>query len=268
MFGRRKVLTPCELRINRVSLTLEQRLFATYYQKITNLSHMDPRNRDDNKMEAHGLELLNRPLPSDNFSSTEQFYAFVAAHGKSSEVDVFTMKLGFQRWIQQQQSRSTHQLVLPIFVNVHLSTLFSEQWNAFISHFPADPTLVVLELSEREGLDTYTKEDVSKTIRQLKDMGFKIAVDDLGMAYSGLYTLAVVHPDYVKIDRQLVNRIDEDEYRQYMMGSLLEYWRREGVAVIAEGIEREEEANFFLANGATYAQGYWFHRPVQVESPK
>lgn len=259
MFGRKKPLNGCEIKMNTVNFTLERELFSTFQQSIVAL----PAAAGEGML-AHGLELLNRPALSAEFSGPEQFYAFAAAHGRSSEVDLYTMELGLKRLYKSVQEKRLPLADARVFVNIHLSTLFTREWEIVVGRLPFNASSIVLELSEREGLDTYTKDSVVTAIRALQQAGFKIAIDDLGMGYSGLYTLAVVHPDYVKVDRQLVSKIDEDPYRQHMMNSLVEYWTREGVAVIAEGIERDEEALFFSQIGATYGQGYRFHRPAAV----
>lgn len=245
--------------MQRVNLTLDQDLFSTYRQSIVVLDRSGNR-----ECPVHGVELLNRPSPSSEFAGTEAFYAFVAAHGKSGEVDVFAVRLGLQRWKEKGPGAGWADTGILLFLNVHLSTLFTSGWESLAANLPVAPSSLVLELSEREGLDTYSKQEVSGMIRDLQSAGFRIAVDDLGMGYSGLYTLSVVHPEYVKIDRQLAKGIDEDRYRQHMMKALVEYWRSEAVSVIAEGVETDGEARFFADIGVPYAQGYWFHRPEPV----
>ena len=260
MFWRRVPESPCALKMIRMNDMLEKLNFATYQQRIVQLTVDSPA-----KPKIHGLELLNRPLKNPDFMNPEQFYSFAATHGKSSEVDVLTMKTALQRWTSILDSQQTPSDV-SLFVNLHLSTLFSTDWTTLLPSLPVDPSSIVLELSEREGLDTYSKEDIYTKIRELQQLGFQIAVDDLGMGYSGLYTLAMVHPDYVKIDRQLVQGIDHDPYRQHMMHALVTYWKQEQVSVIAEGIEREQEARFFFDIGTDLAQGYYYHRPSEVST--
>lgn len=262
MFWRRSPANPCAIKMAQMNEILEQRHFATYQQRIVALTAT---NQDEARV--HGVELLNRPRANSTFQSPDQFYAFAATHGKSPEVDVFTIQMAFDRW-RVAPSPPTRTPSIPlVFVNIHLSTLFSQHWEDLVHRLPdleVDPGFVVLELSEREGLDTYSNESVQMKIHQLQELGFRIAVDDLGMGYSGLYTLATVQPDYVKVDRQLVQGIDRDPYRQHMMNALVEYWKKEGVTVIAEGVERAPEAQFFFAIGTDLVQGYYFHRPVEV----
>jgi EAL domain-containing protein (putative c-di-GMP-specific phosphodiesterase class I) len=243
-----------------LDFTLKDQRFTTFQQAIVPLSS----SIDEAMASAYGCELLNRPQLSDNFASTDQFYAFVGAHGRSAEVDTHTATIGLQRYVSTHfhEDHPAHR----VFINVHLSTLFSEDWERFLAKsLMISPSQVVLEIAEREGLDAYQESDVIKKIGALRDLGFQIAVDDLGMGYSGLYTLATVQPHFVKIDRKLVRFIEQDSYRQHMMHALIAYWHKEHVQVIIEGIERQEEVAFFLATGAAYAQGYYYHRPQSIE---
>lgn len=241
-----------------VNSAMEQQQFQTLRQSIVDLPQRD------NVHALHGFEILNRPLLGTEFSSVEEFYSFSASHGRSRVLDIFTINLGLQRFRDSTLSESSQSGQPLVFVNIHLSTLFSDEWQDLLVDLPVPPTSVVLELSEREGLNTYSNRDVDFMMRDLQRAGLKVAVDDVGMGYSGLHTLAMVHPDYVKIDRQLVFNIDHDPYRQHMMKSLVEYWKREDVSTIAEGIEREQEVAFFTEIGTTFGQGYWFQQPEPV----
>ena len=260
MFLPRREKSKCELRMKDLDFTLKDQRFTTFHQAIVPLSS----SIDEAMTTAYGCELLNRPQLTDNFASTDQFYAFVGAHGKSSQVDTHTATLGLQRYASSRfhADHPAHR----VFINVHLSTLFSEDWDRFLSKsLIISPSQIVLEIAEREGLDAYREREVVEKIEAMRALGFQIAVDDLGMGYSGLYTLATVHPHFVKIDRKLVSWIDQDPYRQHMMHALMAYWHKEQVKVIVEGIERQEEVDFFLTTGAAYAQGYYYHRPQSVE---
>lgn len=255
MLWHRRPTTPCELKMEHLNNTLAQRQFQTFRQSIVRLS------TPDQKADLHGFEILNRPLLGADFSSVEEFYSFGASHGRSRVLDTYTIQLGLQRFRDFVAAEGALQGTTLVFVNIHLSTLFSDEWQTLLADLPVPPSSVVLELSEREGLNTYSHQDVDFILRDLQRNGIKVAVDDVGMGYSGLHTLAMVHPDYVKIDRELVLGIDHDLYRQHMMRSLVEYWQREGVSTIAEGIEHEQEVAFFTDIGTTFGQGYWFHKP-------
>ncbi len=138
-------------------------------------------------------------------------------------------------------------------------------WEEILPNLHVGEATIVLELSEREGLSGYSKLEVVRKMKELRAKGMKIAVDDIGKGYSGLHTLAMVEPDFVKIDRDLVKDIEVDSYRQHMMRALIEYWKQQNVHIIAEGIETESEWSFFKTLGVRYFQGYYFHKPNLVK---
>lgn len=243
----------CDKPMSDLQTILNNRLFLTYKQSIVSFANQS----------VFAFELLNRPLPDSGFVNPSHFYSFAASHGKIQEVDVYAIKMSLERFLSQKIASQKNDNT-SIFLNIHLSTLFSSKWDNLVPILVNYKSPIVLELSEREGLGSYTKEDVQYKIKQLTEFGFQFAVDDLGMGYSGLFTLAMVKPNFVKIDRQLVDKIDADPYRQHMMKALVQYWRTIEVQVIVEGIERKEEAEFFSEIGANLAQGYLYHRPEQV----
>ncbi|MHB1684977.1 MAG: EAL domain-containing protein [Bacilli bacterium] len=259
IYFKKRPLSKCEVRMKKLEELLDQQHFSTFRQAIA------PLGGDESiQQSAVGYELLNRPHSSSEFSNAETFYSFAAMHGRSSDVDIRVIEFGLHRYTAEQPHAWKSGAEPLLFVNAHLSTLFSADWERSLHSWPVPHQFIVLELSEREGLASYTKEMVKQKVAQLQQSGIKIAVDDLGMGYSGLYTLAIVRPEYVKIDRQLVSHIQTDPYRQHMMHSLIDYWNREGVTVIAEGIETADEARFFVEAGAALGQGYLFHRPEAV----
>lgn len=236
-----------------LKLTLKKNYIDTYFQNIVPMT-----GRHNNKP-IHGIELLNRSNKDSGFPTPGHFYSFAASHGQIHIVDLYVMNLGLQRMSNSSQSNTGI-----VFVNIHLSTLFSPNWQEAQKKLQLLDNQVVLEISEREGLGNYTKQEVASKIAELREAGLKLAVDDLGKGYSGLSILALVKPDYVKIDRDLVSYIDEDPYRQHMMKALVDYWQDTDVSIIVEGIERKEEDQFFRDLKVTYAQGYFYHRPERV----
>lgn len=246
--------TICEKNMENLKLTLEEGHIDTYFQKIV------PMVEKNNEIPLEACELLNRSNSNSGFANPGHFYSFAATHGQIHTVDLYVMELGLER-MRKEVLKDNQQ---PVFVNIHLSTLFSENWPEAQKKLELIDNPVVLEFSEREGLGNYTNQDLSRKVAELRDIGIKLAVDDLGKGYSGLSILALVQPDFVKIDRDLVSFIDEDPYRQHMMKALVNYWQDEDVSIIVEGIERKEEDQFFRDLKTTFGQGYFYHFPEKV----
>ncbi|WP_019625935.1 EAL domain-containing protein [Thioalkalivibrio sp. ALJT] len=129
---------------------------------------------------------------------------------------------------------------------------------------PADragPGGFVFEVIESDQVNDI--EHLSRIVERYRRAGFQVALDDLGAGYASLNMLSQLHPDFVKIDRELVSGIDRDVYQQKILDKIVELARDLNIEVVAEGIERVEEWRW-LKDRVDYCQGYLFARPAAV----
>jgi EAL domain-containing protein (putative c-di-GMP-specific phosphodiesterase class I) len=92
--------------------------------------------------------------------------------------------------------------------------------------------------------------------------GFRTALDDFGAGYAQLNLLTEIQPDILKLDRKLIMDVDRDAARRAIIKGILVTARGLGILIIAEGVERREEALTLLDMGVALQQGYLFARPV------
>jgi EAL domain-containing protein (putative c-di-GMP-specific phosphodiesterase class I) len=120
---------------------------------------------------------------------------------------------------------------------------------------------VVFEITEVAGVKDYAR--VRDIMDQLRELGYRIALDDLGAGYSGLNSLASLQPDFVKLDMHLVRRI-HDTRTARLTRHIIEFALDENMAVVAEGVETEDERQALVDLGCTLLQGYYFGkgRPI------
>jgi EAL domain-containing protein (putative c-di-GMP-specific phosphodiesterase class I) len=123
--------------------------------------------------------------------------------------------------------------------------------------FPLDR--LIFEIVEHESIaDTA---HLNAIVTEYRRHGFRIALDDFGTAYSGLLRLAEIRPDIVKIDRALVAGCDKDQTRYGILRHITALCGELGIKLVAEGIERREEAEALRSLGARFMQGYYFAKP-------
>jgi len=101
-----------------------------------------------------------------------------------------------------------------------------------------------------------------------RNMGFEIALDDLGAGYSGLRLWSELLPEYVKIDSHFINDINNDPVKFNFVKSIQNIASSLHCHVIAEGIETENEFKAIAELGITHAQGYYFARPAFIPTEK
>jgi EAL domain-containing protein (putative c-di-GMP-specific phosphodiesterase class I) len=148
-----------------------------------------------------------------------------------------------------------------IFVNLHASDLADDELFSPTAPLSRIASRVVLEITERASLDELG--DVAPRLAQLRGLGFRIAIDDLGAGYAGLSAFALFKPEVVKLDRSLVQAIDADPFKRRLVEVLPALCRKLGVMIIAEGVETAAERDTLATLGCELMQGYLFARPAK-----
>ncbi|WP_051560317.1 EAL domain-containing protein [Marinobacterium jannaschii] len=118
---------------------------------------------------------------------------------------------------------------------------------------------IVIEISEQHPFDHHGLS--REAVEHYRDMGFKIAIDDLGTGYSGLKLWSELRPDYVKIDRHFVSGIDRDPVKHEFVRSICNIGQAMQCQVIAEGIEHAEELKTLKKLGIAIGQGFYLGYP-------
>lgn len=146
-----------------------------------------------------------------------------------------------------------------VFVNVHTADLQDETLFHPSSPLSQYASRVVLEITERAALDQI--KDLMSRMVQLRKMGYRIAVDDLGAGYAGLTSFAQLEPEVVKVDMSLVRGVDSSPTKQKLLRSIIGLCRDLQIQIIAEGIETEPERDTLIRLGGDLCQGYLFAHP-------
>ena len=136
---------------------------------------------------------------------------------------------------------------------------------AFTEQEVADPTRVVIEITERTAIKDYPK--FRDRLKAFRDMGYRFAVDDAGSGYAGLGSIANLEPDFIKLDISLISAIDTNFIKQNLVQTMVRFAEDHGAQVIAEGVERAEEFKTVQELGVHLVQGFYLHRPQSASSP-
>jgi len=122
---------------------------------------------------------------------------------------------------------------------------------------------VVLEITEHAEIEDYSK--LMAALGQVRSHAM-LAVDDAGAGYAGLHHILQLQPQYVKLDISLVRNVDSDPARQAMVTGMAHFAESVGCALIAEGIETENELTALRLLNIEYGQGYYLARPAPIEA--
>jgi EAL domain-containing protein (putative c-di-GMP-specific phosphodiesterase class I) len=132
-----------------------------------------------------------------------------------------------------------------------------------ISKTGANPANIQLELTESIFIENV--EDVISKMNTLKSYGLKFALDDFGTGYSSLAYLKRLPLDILKIDRSFVRDILTDANSRAIVQTIISLGMTMNMAIIAEGVEFDEQRVLLASLGCHFYQGYLYGRPLPVE---
>jgi diguanylate cyclase (GGDEF)-like protein len=135
----------------------------------------------------------------------------------------------------------------------------------YLETLGVNPQRIIIELTENE--PTYDYALLRNAAMHYRDMGFQIAIDDLGEGFSSLRLWSELQPEYVKIDMHFVQGINHDPMKLQFVRSIQEIAEKSGSIVIAEGIESQAELLAIRDLGIACGQGYHIARPM-AEPPR
>lgn len=125
-----------------------------------------------------------------------------------------------------------------------------------------DRSRVCIEITE-DAIEKNMKNALSN-IAECKNLGFRIALDDLGSGYTSLANLCDYPIDIVKIDRDILLKA-KDERGKSLFAGIVELAHKLRLKVICEGVETEEQNSFAIHSNCDYIQGFYYYKPLPQE---
>jgi len=140
---------------------------------------------------------------------------------------------------------------------------FRASLRAVLQETGLSPQYLELELTESLLL---RNEDVTLSVlKEIKEMGLKLAIDDFGIGYSSFSYLRHFSVDRLKVDKSFVNDVIVDADDAAITTAIISMAKNLHLRVIAEGVETEEQLAFLRRHGCDEIQGYYFSPPVSPE---
>lgn len=146
-------------------------------------------------------------------------------------------------------------------LNVSPKTLLSGSFRKLVLE-NSDPTRVVVEVTEHARIDDY--ERLNAAFDRLRGPGVRLAVDDAGAGFASLRHILRLAPDFIKLDRTLIDGIEYDRSRQALAAGLISFAEKIEATIIAEGIEHSAEVDVLTALGVGYGQGFFIAKPAPL----
>ncbi len=204
-----------------------------------------------------GYEALIRGPSDSPLHNPQALFDHAIEFGFLSELELVCRKISIARFVALNLKGK---LFLNISPMLFLQADHPEgKTLSYLKEYQLKPEHVVIELSEKYPIDT--PKILQKALLHYRNLGFQIAVDDLGSGYAGLKLWSEIRPDFVKIDRYFINQCDQDLVKREFIRSIVKLGQKINAQVIAEGIETEEEFIQLEELDIHIYQGYLFARP-------
>jgi EAL domain-containing protein (putative c-di-GMP-specific phosphodiesterase class I) len=203
-----------------------------------------------------GYEALTR-MRREEFRTPDQL--FRAAHENGA---LWTLeRLCRRRALETLPPLEPDQL---LFLNIEPDSMFDPQLRdtAFREQMEAAglaPGRVVFEVTEHAAVRDFAS--LRRVLEEIRAVGFRLAMDDVGSGYAGLQTIAEIRPDFLKIDMSLVRDLHLDPIKRELISTILRFSESTGITIVAEGVESEAERVSLADTGVRCAQGFLFAEP-------
>lgn len=243
---------------NQLRTAIQNEEFLLYYQPQIDL----------NTSSIIGVEALIRWIhPEKGFIPPMEFIPFAEETGYISKIGEWVFKTACKQKIKWEEEGYSH---IKMSVNLSSKALGQQDLVPSIKHILEECNLdccdIELEITETAAMDDLEK--AIEVLKQLKQLGITIALDDFGTGYSSLTYLHKLPIDILKVDREFIKNIINEDEEVYIFKSIVELAHNLNLKVIAEGVETKEQLAFLIKNGCDIGQGYYFSKPIPASEIK
>jgi diguanylate cyclase (GGDEF)-like protein len=168
-----------------------------------------------------------------------------------------------------RQAKCWRDTGLDLYVSVNLPPSFWQPTAmrhvlTTIETFGLNPDRLMIEITE-SAMMVETRRNMEPVLAELHERGLRLAIDDFGSGHSSLSRLNQMWVSTLKIDRSFVQDLPYDPNSAVLVSSIIQLAQNLGLEPLAEGIETEEQRDFFLSHGCDLGQGFHFSRPVPAD---
>ena len=166
-----------------------------------------------------------------------------------------------ERWSHHPR-RAHLQIAVNVSARQFRSDDFADRVREVLIRTGADPSKLKLELTE-----SLLQDKVTETVRKMKSLaaiGIQFSMDDFGTGFSSLSYMTQLPLHQVKIDKSFVQGIGNDRKVELIIQTIIGMARSLDLAIVAEGVETQQQLAFLEKHGCTLYQGYLFGKPVSL----
>ena len=211
--------------------------------------------------EVLGYEALARGVEETALESPHQLFAVAAEMDLLFELDCLCRRQAIRQAKRLPEGSKLFLNLLPCAI--YDPAFEGDALRRTLQDHQLCPSDVVFEISERESIGNFAI--FREICDRYSELGFEIAMDDVGAGYGSLEAVMELAPDYIKVDIAFIRAIDSDPTRRAVLIALNGIAQRVGAQIIAEGIETPEQFETLKDLGVPYGQGYYVGRATRFE---
>lgn len=155
-----------------------------------------------------------------------------------------------------------------VSVNISVSQLIGENFIKdlfnLIDEMKVNPENIVIEITETIFASDY--DEINRLLGVMKASGIRVAIDDFGTGYSSLSRERELNVNIIKIDKSFSDKILDPNNKDSIIGDIISMAHKLGYGVVAEGVEYEEQKQFYVNYNCDKLQGYLISKPLAEEA--
>lgn len=202
-----------------------------------------------------GYEILTRGPANSSFRNSDMLFSFARETKLAWALEAIALDVALRRL------REVKLVDRKFLLNLEAEMFGESEFriHEMVTFFAEHRGLFVFELTERAAIEDYVA--FRTLLKEFRDKGIEVAIDDAGSGYASLEAIASLAPDYLKITKSLVSALAEEPIKQDLVGMLVDLAAKINAKTIAEGIETAEEYEACRRLGIDMLQGYYLAHP-------
>lgn len=209
---------------------------------------------DVEKGKIYAYELLSRIEYNNEIIPASKFIEIAEKTGMIFKMDLILIEKAFEKFKNRDEK---------LFINLSPKALISSEYllkiKEIVNQYGINPNNLVFEITERDTVRNFSL--LQKFVFELKDAGFKFAIDDFGSGFSSFYYVKQFPVDFVKIEGEFIKNVITDEKDKAFVESIITLSQKLGIKTIAEFVEDETILDAVKKMQINYAQGYYIGKP-------
>lgn len=192
--------------------------------------------------------------------------AFILAAERAGRIEAITY------WVMERAIEASKQLNVlhhPFHISVNLSARMADhpglldRCREIVERTKFDCSLMTFEVTETFSMAN--REVAKRNLYGLREMGFRLSIDDFGTGQASLAYLAEIPSDEIKLDKRFIQAVVSDQRERLIVRSVIKLAHALGQTVVAEGVEDEETLITLRRMNCDIGQGYHIGRPIRLE---